>query len=141
MAFKPRFDNNSTDNSASTDQIWQNSIGYLQLLHELDVEINKAFAIGDLVSCIQYQSQLLILLERIIKKKEVNGRSQEYNKLMPLIEAAQIKIIQTSSDATVIRQALYKDIRETYLQLGDIMYNLNLVFKQGIDSIDWWAEG
>lgn len=130
------------DNSApNTTQVWQNSIGYLQLLQEMDVEINKALAEGNIKQGIQFLNQLLVMVERIVKKKEENGRSEHFNSLMPRIDALQEKVLTTDPSATELRKEQYKEMRDIYLNLGDIMYKLDLVFKQGIDAVDWWAEG
>lgn len=144
MAFN--YSNNNNPQDATTDQVWQNSIAFLQLLQQLDININEQLASGDLQQAVQYERQLLVILERLLKKKEENGRSEKFNTIMPLIREVQIDIAKTSNgnyDLATKKKRMqeeYEKIENIYLQLGDLMYELNLIFKQGIDPAEAWID-
>lgn len=137
---------NNTNQEATNDQVWQNSVAFLQLLQQLDININEQLANGDLQQAVQYERQLLVILERLLKKKEENGRSEKFNEIMPLIREVQIDIAKTSNgnyDVATRKKRMqeeYEKIENIYLRLGDLMYELNLIFKQGIDPAEAWID-
>lgn len=139
--------NNNNSQEATNDQVWQNSVAFLQLLQQLDININEQLARADLQQAVQYERQLLVVLERLLKKKNPEtGRSEKFEEIMPLIREVQIDIAKTNNgnyDLEAMKrrkQEEYEKIEDIYLKLGDLMYELNLIFKQGIDPAEAWID-
>lgn len=128
---------------------WSNSIPYLQRIAELENKLQYFYLQEDVPACLKIIDTLMIQLKRNTRKEK--KLFEIWNKLERLLGEAEDLVYKTKkiqgngqiqiNQKNMLMREAYLKARECWIIIGDIQFELGLVFKKGIEPNDAWALG
>lgn len=130
-------------------QVWQNTIPYLQNIAELESSFLKAYLTRDNHGCIVLLDALLMLIDRNLTKKDLKERGTAIDTAIKAAHDLQEQADRLSrgtgqgarQERAGMESLCHGKIKEAWKLIGRLMYDLELVFKQGANPEEAWATG